>query len=337
MSVFRFAASLSAGCLIAASAASQFLLVTDKDDDKVWLFDAFDGSLIDDNFLPLDDLFTANTPWNAIQVGDEIWVNDQGNDRIDRFDSSGQYIGVDGGFIGPFNPESIEGGFDDTRGMTAVGNTLYVINDGTSQSAPGDDTVVTIDITTRQVTGGFALRGEGGDILQVGDELYITNRDGNSSVGNGTDDTIDVYDLAGSYLRTIVTPGDGVGLDGPWQMNLSNDGQSIFVIGDSFSDDQLIEIDLDGNLIDSVLVGFGEEISISGFRGRGIVELGNGNIFFTGDGGGINIYNRDTQILDRFFSSTDFQFVERTTIPAPGVLAIAGLAGVMGSRRRRLL
>ena len=159
---FAIAISTCAGLTVSAQAS--FLMITDSDDDRVLLFDAFDGSLVNENFLLLDELvpaFTgssfdsASSPINAVQVGNEIWVSDNSEDSIFRVNSSRQVIGRIGGRATEFGGTE---GLDDIRGLDQLGNTVFVLNDGTSNSAPGDDTIVTIDATTGLITGNFALR-----------------------------------------------------------------------------------------------------------------------------------------------------------------------------------
>lgn len=320
MFTFRHVGLISAACLVAGSASAKWLAVANPDSpDDVWLFDAFDGSLIEQNFLDLDSFFSSSNPFIASQVNNEIWVSDNNNNRIDRFTLGGSYIGTDGGFSNP-NPESITDGIGGPRGMTQVGNSLYVVN--TSRfTGPGEDTMSVYDTTTRQRTSTFDLRGEAWDVLQVGNQLYVGNTDA---------DTIDIYDLSGVYQSSLTV----AGLEDPRQLNLSNDGQSIFTVSNAFSGKQIVEFDLAGNVIDTVGIGFQQEIGLNNFSPVGIIELGNGSLFFTGDGGGIGIYDRDTFTLQNLFTSEDFLFVE-FIVPTPGTFVLAGLAGVMGTRRRR--
>ncbi|MEM6401184.1 MAG: hypothetical protein AAF757_13270, partial [Cyanobacteria bacterium P01_D01_bin.116] len=74
--------------------AQSFLMIPDSVGDRILLFDSNDGSLIDDNFIDGsetgDGIF--QTPINAIQVNQEIWVSDQVADAIFRFDLQGNYL-----------------------------------------------------------------------------------------------------------------------------------------------------------------------------------------------------------------------------------------------------
>ena len=97
---------------------------------RVVLLDIYDGSLVIDNFINLEAT-GAGTPKDVLQVGDEIWVCDQVGDRIDRFDISGNHLGVIGA----------GGGLDNVRGMGIVGDEVWLSNAGTANGAPGNATI----------------------------------------------------------------------------------------------------------------------------------------------------------------------------------------------------
>ncbi|MEL6139354.1 MAG: hypothetical protein AAFR42_18355 [Cyanobacteria bacterium J06628_6] len=137
-------------------------MIPDSVSDRVLLFDPEDGSLVDDNFINGEGLFT--TPINAIQVGEEIWVSDQVADSIFRFDLTGGLLG------------SIVDGLDNIRGMALVDDTVYVSNAGTTNNAPGE-AVVTFDTEGNNL--GFFITGDPYDIFAYNGELLINdiNRD----------------------------------------------------------------------------------------------------------------------------------------------------------------
>lgn len=318
--VARTVAGAALAAMSAQALAQQYLMITDTDDDRVMLFDAHDGSLVDENFILLDDFVSAATPFNAIQVGNQIWVNDGTRDAIYR-------TTLDGGFIDTIGGFGANAGFNDTRGMTVVGNQVYIVNDGASNGAPGDDTVVILNSTTAAVEGGFALRGEAEDILRVGNELYINNRDGNP-LGGSVDDTIDVYDLSGNYLRTVVQSTGFGDLNSPQQMNLSSNG--LLVASESFPN-AIFEYDLSGNeldMLDSAALGTFNSI-------HGVFELGNGDILFTVNNEGVFSYNRLTGEVTEQLGGVDPLYIELLVIPAPGSVALLCGAGLLATRRRR--
>lgn len=326
----------AAALVVAAAgpASAQFLMVGDNSGDKVQLFDAFDGTLIDSEFLLLDDIVgdwtgsffdRAGQPRNAIQVGNEIWVSDNSEDSIFRINGSTKtVIGRVGGSTSDFGGT---GGLDDIRGLDyhAASNRVYVVNDGTSNVAPGDDTIVTINATTGAIEGSFSIRGEAEDVLIVGNELFVSNVDGNTTTGDGSDDTVDVYDLDGTYLRTILdSPGQFPNLTDPRQLSLSANG---LLIADSIG---IFEYGLDGTFLESWLNPDTGILSDS----QGVHELGNGDILFTVNNFGVYTLDRLTgEVVLQ--SAGDPFFIEATSIPTPGAFALLGAAGFAGMRRRR--
>ena len=55
-----------AGLSMAGTANAQFLMMPDSTNDRVVLFDPFDGSVVNDNYFALVD---GTTPFHAMQVG----------------------------------------------------------------------------------------------------------------------------------------------------------------------------------------------------------------------------------------------------------------------------
>lgn len=318
-----FVAATALG-LVCSTASAQFVMVADSDDDRVMLFDAFDGSLVDADYILLDDLapFGAAAPFNPIQIGNEVWTNDASRDAIYRTSLDGTTLIDRIGGIGQSGA-----GFNDTRGVELVGDQLYMVNDGSTNNAPGDDTVVILNAATGAVEGGFALRGEGRDILRVGDELFINNRDGNTTIGDGSDDTIDVYDLDGNYLRTLIDF-DNSRQDTPEQMTLSSNG-TLLVAHDGGS---FTEVDLDGTLL--ATFSLADIDGIGNFDDpQGIIELGNGNILLTVDNQGVFVVDPIASTASLIIES-DPAYVE-AVIPAPSSFALLGAAGLLAGRRRR--
>lgn len=288
----------------AASAGSPNLLIPETSDDTVMLFNGFDGSLINPTFIVDTDIlpFGAGSPRNAVVAGNEIWFNDNSRDEIYRFSLDGTT------FLG-----SIDSGIDDTRSITVVGSTLYVANDGSSNGAPGDDTVVTIDIPTASVTGFFPTNGEVNDILSFNGGLLI-NDDSN--------DNLDLYDLSGNFLSTFYSsvgfPND---FTDPEQMKLSSNG---LLLASGFPA-AIIEYDLAGNQTNFWSTG------VVG-NPRGVHELGNGNILFT-TSSGVHILDPNNGQITSSHTGVSARYIE--VIPEPSSLLLLGVAGGLVALRRR--
>lgn len=300
------AMSLFAAVGLAASAATAqidpvgMLVVPESSNERLMLFNAFDGSLVTDNFIDMVPQ-GASTPLNAKRVGDEIWVSDQVADSVFRYSLDGtSHLGT------------ISGGMDNIRGFEVVGDTVYVSNAGTNNGAPGL-AVVTIDVPTASVSGSFATNGSPFDVLHYRGQLLIND------ISN---ENIDWYDLSGNFISNF-HDSDGVnGIDFPEQMNINSAGNVL--VGGFSSPAGIYEYDPNGNQLNYWDVGTAV---------RGVYELGNGNIMFT-DGGGVHILDPNTGAISTAFGGVSARFIE-LVVPAPsglGLLAVAGLAAV---RRRR--
>ncbi|MFG0260166.1 MAG: hypothetical protein ACF8LK_07405 [Phycisphaerales bacterium JB041] len=287
-----------------ASAQSGVLMVPESSNDRVMLFDAFDGSLITDNFIDLAPQ-GASTPINAVQVGQEIWVSDQVADSIFRYSLDGStHLGT------------ITGGMDNIRGFEVVGNTAYVSNSGSNNGAPGAG-VVTIDTSSATING-FFVSGDVGD----GDPFDVLAYNGGLLINDIDGEDIDVFDTAGNF-QSVFHDSDGIsGIDFPEQMSVTSSG-TILAAGFS-SPAGIYEYDSNGSLLNYYDVGTGL---------RGVHELGNGTIMFT-DGAGVHIFDPNTGNITDSISGVSARFIE-AIIPAPGGTAVLGLAGLAAFRRRR--
>jgi hypothetical protein len=174
-----------AGLALSAHAQQQqMLMVPDSSSDKIMLFSAVDGSMINADFI-LDaagNPYDFNTPKDAIQVGAEIWVADQVSDAVYRFDLLGQY------------QSTISGGLDNIRGMELVAGTVYVTNSGTANGAPGVNAVVKFD-TSGTNLGNFVAAASPFDVVALNaTEILVA--------GSGNNPDVTRHDLAGNLLGT---------------------------------------------------------------------------------------------------------------------------------------
>ncbi|MEM6501515.1 MAG: hypothetical protein AAF685_06730 [Cyanobacteria bacterium P01_C01_bin.89] len=241
-------------------------MVPDSVGDRVLLLNGEDGSLIDDKFIDGSGLFS--TPLNAIQVENEIWVSDQVADSIFRYDLDGRFLGA------------IAEGLDNIRGMEYVNGVVYVTNAGGENGAPGNGKVV-IKFDAEGNHLGFFEVGKAFDILFFDGDLLIND----TRRGDEGGENIDRYDLEGHLLGSFHESG-GAGIDFPQQMARRANG-NVLVAG--FSDPGgIYEYDSDGNQVGlyDIAEGFAKRV-------RGVHELSNGNILWTG-GDGIISTNPNT-------------------------------------------
>lgn len=300
----RFVASTLLVGGLAASAFGQ-IMMPDSTSDKVLLFDAFDGHLLNAAFIDLAPA-TPNTPINALVVGNEIWVSDQVSDNVSRWSLDGTtFLGAIGG---------AGGGMDNVRGIEWVGDTVYVSNAGTGNGAPGE-AVVTISTTTNSVTGSFPVgddsSGDPFDVLAFGGNLLVNDIDGQD---------IELHNTAGAWLSTFHNSDGTTGIDFPEQMALTSRG-TILVAGFS-TPIGIYEYAADGTQLNYYAVGSGN---------RGVIELGNGNILYSTSSGVFSL-DPSTGGVTTILSGVSGRYFE--VIPEPSALGLLIVGAVAFLRRR---
>ena len=262
---------LGSALATACVAQDALLLVPDSTNDVIAAFDPFDGSLVDPAFIDLTGL-GPGLPKGLAQVGDEIWVSDQTQDRIDRFT-------IDGDFIDSIGGQVPGGGLDNVRGVMVIGDEVWVANAGSNNDAPGN-AFVRIDPATATIVGNF---------LVDGGPWFALPYNGENLLSFSGDSRIDRVDDDGNPLGTFLASGQ---LNFLQQMSETSAGTVL--VGAFSSPSGVWEIDIDGTLLD-VVAGTAD----SGARsGR---ELGNGLIMWT-NGAGVNISDpatgMTTNVLD---------------------------------------
>jgi hypothetical protein len=182
----KFAAIVVASAATVSSASlNHFVMGVTSTNDGVHLFDAFTGALVQSNFIDLAAV-GASTPQHALQVGNQIWVSDQIQDKIFRFDLNGSYMG------------EISGGLDNIKGMEVVGNSVWVTNAGTNNGAPGDS-IVFIDAASYSITGSVATNGSLFDLIQYNGQVLGSNITAGFSSPSGVYE----YDQFGNDLGIV--------------------------------------------------------------------------------------------------------------------------------------
>ena len=258
---------LTAGTIAATAAAQvpdQLLLVVDSSNNRVAAFDPFDGTLIDPLFIDLNPL-GATTPKGIAQVGDEIWVSDQVQDRVDRFDFEGNLLGTIGGQVPG-------GGLDNVRGVNVIGDEVWVFNAGTNNDAPGN-AIVRVDPVSATIIG---------NILLDTSPWFALPYNGENLVSYSGTTRIERFDDAGSLLGVFLGTGQ---LNFIQQMAETSAGT---VLAAAFSSTTasgrsagVWEIDANGNVL-----GIVPGTAATG--PRAVWELGNGNVMWT-NGSGVQI------------------------------------------------
>jgi hypothetical protein len=249
---------LPALALASTPAAAQFLLVPEITNDRVALFSAVDGSLINANYIDLVPA-GASLPIEALVVGNEIWVSDQNADRIMRFSLDGTtWLG------------NVAGGIDNIRGMELVNGEVWVTNAGTANGAPGQAIVR------------FSTTGMNLGSFPVGNPFDAVNFQGDVLIGDITAQDIVRYNPAGALVN-VFHASDGVtGIDFPEQISVRANGN---VLAAGFSPPMgYYEYDPQG-----VQINFWARTT----NARGVHELTNGN-FLVSEGSTVAVFDPTT-------------------------------------------
>lgn len=247
----------------------------------VLLINPEDGSIVDPEFIDLTPLNQA-TPKAIIQVDDEIWVSDQIEDAIFRFD-------IDGNFL-----SSISSGLDNIKGMAVVDDTeVWVTNAGSNNNAPGNS-IVRFDIDGTNL--GFfdtSSVGSAFDIIDTGSEVYI------GYIGANT--KIEVRDYDGTVTGEIVGTGVVTFIQ---QIELNTNDNSVYAAvfsSNGANTSGLYEF----SIADGSILNYYNEGSL-----RGVSQLDDGNVLISG-GNDISLLDTTTNTSTVISSGGSSQFFTR--------------------------
>lgn len=293
---------------VVADAHAVFVLGVDRTADRVSLYSGVDGSLVNNAFIT--DAASAatydfNTPIEAIQVGQEIWISDQISDAIFRFSLGGTYL-------------SKITGLDDIRGISLVGNQVHAIVNGTTSNTSFPS--VTRSLIRFDASGGFVnsfpLQGSSWDVVPFGNDLLISESDA---------DGIYRYSAAGAVVATF-TDTASTGINFPQQMHVRYNG-NILAAGFSGA--------LNAGIYEFLADGTRQTTYAGGFGGRGILELLNGNYLFT-KGDGVFVIDPAANTFGPAVLAGNMGFLNPlTAIPEPASLSLLALGSLALLRRAR--
>lgn len=169
----------------------RFVMIPEWTDDKVYLFDAETGNLLDANFIPTTSP-QLQSPKHALQhfSGRYIIVADQISDVVQKFDTNGTYIGFYAPSSGP-NTSIL----DNMRGIAYRSNGNLLVTVGSSAN---QNTVQQFD-TGGVSIGGFITSGLNSpfDILIRSGDILVSNSGGANRITR--------YDLSGTFLSNFYT------------------------------------------------------------------------------------------------------------------------------------
>jgi hypothetical protein len=314
-----------------AQAQQQVLLAVDTAANRVLELDPQTGAVLNGSFITDANsaaTYDFQTPRAAIQVGSQIWVSDQSPNinAIYRFDLSGQYLGRIGGNVAG-------GGLSNVRGMRFIDGTVYVVNAGTDNGAPGA-AIVKFD-AAGNLLGSFSTLAQAGT---VGASPWdIVSYNGQLLVSDGTSRKLQLYNLDGSYAGAFTAAINNI----PQQMFVRANGEVLLAANGSqpLNSYGLYQIGSDGSVLHSWT-------GSPGLGTRGVYELGNGRFLISEAGG--NSATRGLGTIDPAgaYSNSNFTliagfynggWISPAAVPEPAsaLLFAAGLAGLAGLGLRR--
>ncbi|MCC6679216.1 MAG: hypothetical protein IT436_18980 [Phycisphaerales bacterium] len=270
--------------------------VPDTASDGVWAFSQTDGMLYSTHFIPYDGRMVRAKDAPCSRR-DSVLVSDPGAGAI-------LHYGFDGVYIGTVTDEA-SSGIADVRGLMVLGGQIY----SAVGAGPWADTIQRFEFDgTGQATWASEHLAGPASLLTVEQRVYITNR--------GT----------GSLER--------FGLDGVWQSTVDSGLEGI----------EQVALGLEGG----VLVGTARGIRAydaggallgtyaEGFAVRGVFSLSDGEVLFT-TADSVRSLDLDSGMVSLIADGGEFEYIQPIAfVPGPaGTAAFAGLAGLIGVRRRR--
>ncbi|MCE9558498.1 MAG: hypothetical protein K8R88_06065 [Armatimonadetes bacterium] len=259
----------------AGAPTNTVIMMPDSTNSRLVLLDPTDGHQINSSYFGLT---ASTTPVHAMQVGNEIWISEQIGDKVSRWSLTGFPLGA------------ISGGLDNIRGMGKVGSTVYVTNAGTSNGAPGNG-VVTYS-TSGTALGFFATP-------NAPSPFGILDHQGGLLVSSSSaNDDIHKYTYAGVASGTFHNSASLAFVE---QMVHATNGD---VLAANFTTGGVARLNpTTGAVISSFTAG----------GARGVWQLGNGNILWSG-GAGASVYDVTTGVSTLVYNGAG-RYFDLLTLP----------------------
>ncbi|MBL4592125.1 MAG: hypothetical protein JKY96_09225 [Phycisphaerales bacterium] len=296
---------LSACCMQALG--QDVLLIPDSQSDRVWVFSAADGSLINNSFIadpgsaggvdvfdrPMEVLLSANST---------LLVSDQFANVVSEFASDGTFIGIFslGGVEDTNIMNNIRGGHVLTQGPGA-GDVLVTNSGAFNDLVVSQKNVKRLSPVDGSEKVDFAFNRYGGirgpfDVIEYNGEVLVADEG---------QDKIVRYTLDGKFNERFTSSFEVPQLDFPQQMAIATNGNLLVC---AFSTGFILEFDPAGALVGQYDPGTLELY-------RGIVELDNGNLLVTTTTGVFEV-TRTGLVVETEAAGSGFRYITRFTPPA---------------------
>jgi hypothetical protein len=296
--------------------AGEVLLIPDSFDGRVWIFDAFDGSVVDNAFItdPGTDggVDVFDRPLEALISADgTILVTDQFANVVSQFNPDGSFVGILslGGVEDTSIMNNIRGGHVLTSGPNA-GDVLVTNNGSNNDLVVSQKNVKRLDPSDGSELTDFAFNRYGGirgpfDAMEYNGEVLIADEG---------QDKIVRYTLEGKFNERFTSALEHPQLDFPQQMAIATNGNLLVC---AFSSGVILEFDSSANLVGQYDPGTLDLY-------RGIYELGNGNLLVTTTTGVYEV-TRGGIVVETEASGSGFRYITSWAAPDGVVARRAGM------------
>ena len=271
------------------NSTTKLLLIPDWTNDNVLSFDPVTGDLVNANYIPPNPGNLASPKHALLNVNGFISVSDQITDLVQKFDTSGNYLGIYAPAGGVNNTI-----LDNIRGHAYRPNGNLVVTVGSSANS---NAVPEFDLAGNYL-GNFIAIGAGG----LNSPFCVLFRASDVLVTGSSSDAAHRYDLNGNYLNNLIS-----GPNFPQQIiELSNGNLALAV----FSTPSGLGIyDSNGNQLNFFT-------AVTGLRG--VYQLPSGNFVVTNGAGLHEINGTNGNLIRTIYASANMQYislVDYSTIP----------------------